>query len=145
MPLVEARVSIYRSSMGQEKATASAGTTEARTTTEVIHDHLLKRLAGQVGEDIEQNYAPDVVLLTGSGKYVGKDGARSASEELARLIGDAEFTYDRTVIDGQYAFLEWSATSPTEEVRDGADSYVVVDGRIVMQTVHYRPMPTDAR
>jgi hypothetical protein len=110
-----------------------------RTTTEVIHDHLLKRLAGDTETDIRENYADEVVLLTGSGEYRGRDGARAAADELARLVGDARYVYEQTVVSGDYAFLEWSAEGPGRVVCDGADSYAVHDGRIVMQSIHYTP------
>lgn len=112
-----------------------------RTTTEVIHDHLSKRLQGRVDDDVRENYAEDVVMLTGSGDYHGHDGVRMAAEELQRLVGEAEYTYDQTVINGEYGMLEWSARAEGTVVSDGADSFVVRDGRIVMQTVHYSPIP----
>lgn len=110
-----------------------------RTTTEVIHDHLMMRLSGEVAADIRENYAESVAVLTRSGEYRGLAGIEAAAEELSRLVGDATFTFDQTVISGEYAFLEWSAVDGHRKVSDGADSFVVHDGRIVMQTIHYTP------
>ncbi|WP_243229646.1 nuclear transport factor 2 family protein [Microbacterium sp. CIAB417] len=107
-----------------------------RTTTEVIHDHLMNRLAGDVEKDI-RNYHADVVELTGSGIYRGHDGVRSCAQELARLVGPAVFTYTHTLIDGDFAYLEWTAHNDEVHVGDGADSFVVRDGAIVLQTIHY--------
>lgn len=110
-----------------------------RTTTEVIHDHLMKRLGGDVEADIRENYADSVAVLTKSGVYLGLAGIEAAAEELSRLVGDATFTFEQTVISGEYAFLEWSASDGRRIVSDGADSFVVRDGRIVMQSIHYTP------
>lgn len=107
-----------------------------RTTTEVIHDHLSKRLGGDLEGDL-QNYDPRIVQLTGSGVYRGHEGVRACAAELDRLIGSGTFEYTQTVIEGDYAFLEWTADNEGSRVRDGADSFVVRDGMILMQSIHY--------
>jgi hypothetical protein len=37
--------------------------------------------------------------------------------------------------------LEWTVDSPAGSLRDGVDSYVVRNGRIQAQTLHYRLTP----
>ncbi len=110
-----------------------------RTTTEVLHDHLMRRLSADVSGDIEANYDADVVMLTGSGIYHGHEGVVKCSDELARLVGSGKFRYDETLVCEQFGYLEWSVDGESSDVADGADSFVVRDGRIVMQTVHYTP------
>jgi hypothetical protein len=109
-----------------------------RSTTEVLHDHLVKRLEGRVDDDIEANYADDVVLLGGSGDYRGRSGIRESADELARLLPDVGFEYEQTVLAGPYAYLEWAARRDGRLAALGADSFVIEQGRIVMQTVHFR-------
>lgn len=41
------------------------------------------------------------------------------------------------LVAGEMAFLEWTAASKKAIVEDGADSYLIRDGRIVAQTIHY--------
>lgn len=115
-----------------------------RTTTEAIHDHLVKRLADATDADIEENYSEDVILLTGSGEFRGHRGVPMAADELANLVGSGTFTYTQTLVSGDYAFLEWTADGENE-VCDGADSFAVKDGRIVMQTIHYSPRAVQPR
>lgn len=110
-----------------------------RTTTQVLHDHLMRRLSGDVAGDIEANYDPGVVMLTGSGIYHGHEGVADCADELARLVGKGTFRYDETLVCEQFGYLEWSAEGDAAHVVDGADSFVVRDGRIIMQTVHYTP------
>ena len=45
------------------------------------------------------------------------------------------------VAHGEVGYLEWTADGPTARVRDGADSFVIRDGRIVAQTIHYTVEP----
>ncbi|MDT0158758.1 nuclear transport factor 2 family protein [Microbacterium sp. ARD32] len=107
-----------------------------RTTTETIHDHLGARLSAGAEADLH-NYDADIVMLTGSGIYRGHDGVKACAAELDRLLGTAVFVYRETLIDGDYGFLEWTAEADGRRVLDGADSFVVRDGRIVLQTIHY--------
>lgn len=42
---------------------------------------------------------------------------------------------------GEVGFLEWTAEADGGRVDDGADSYVIRNGRIVAQTIHYTVTP----
>lgn len=109
-----------------------------RSATEVFHSHLINRLKGDTENDITTNYATDVLLLTGTGAYQGHDGVRQSATELSNNLGKGgDFRYNHTLVDGDYAFLEWTARSPGGDVCDGADSFVIQDGLIVFQSIHY--------
>jgi len=112
--------------------------TKVRTTTEIFEDHLAKRLAGDVEGDIRTNYSPDVVFLTGTGAFKGHEGVRASARELARYLpDDSSFEYRHTLVEGDYAFLEWTTRSKHGQVTDGADSFVIRDGKIIFQSIHY--------
>jgi hypothetical protein len=115
----------------------------ARTAKEVFEDHLEKRRAGKVEEDIAANFSPDVIILGRNGIQKGHEGVRYSAGELQRHLGDAEFSYVNQLVEGDYAFLEWQGVSDKRQVCDGADSFVIRDGKIVMQTVHYRAVDND--
>lgn len=109
-----------------------------RSTTEVFEDHLTKRLAGDVEGDITQNYAEDVVILTGTGAFHGNEGVCQSAAQLSQFIPEsAAYEYKHTLIVGEYAFLEWTAQSSKRAVCDGADGFVIKDGKIIYQTIHY--------
>jgi len=111
-----------------------------RTTTEVIEDHLVKRLKGQVEEDLADNFSKDIIILSSFGVFEGHDGVRKSADKLKRDIGDAQFAYNHTQIEGRYALLEWSAHKEEKKIVEGADSFVVEDGKIIMQTIHYHSL-----
>lgn len=52
----------------------------------------------------------------------------------SRRLAEAHLT---RLTSGDYAFLEWRGQSADIHVEDGADSFVIRDGRIVMQSIHY--------
>jgi hypothetical protein len=108
-----------------------------RTTKEVFEDHLQKRLAGDLEDDIRNNYAADVVMLTHRGVFRGAEGVRNCAAELARSLGGSDYRYDKKLIDGGFAYLVWRGFNGDKHVCDGADSYAIREGKIIMQTIHY--------
>jgi hypothetical protein len=108
-----------------------------RTTTEVLESHLANRLSGDLDKDLAENYAEDVILLTGTGALKGHKGVRQSSRELGEYTQGAKFTYNHTLVEGKYAFLEWTAAASDKAVFDGADSFVIENGKITFQSIHY--------
>jgi hypothetical protein len=45
------------------------------------------------------------------------------------------FEYTYRAVEGRVAFLEWAYEDANVSVKDGADSYLIEDGKIVDQTV----------
>lgn len=115
-----------------------------RTAQEVFDDHL--DLAGEhrFDEDIERNVAPNCVILERRGVFHGRDGARHLARLLAEELPDAPYTYTNRLVAGRVAFLEWTAEAAKTRVRDGADSFLIEDGWIVAQTIHYTVEPRHA-
>lgn len=108
-----------------------------RSPAEVFDDHL--RLAGEhrFEEDIERNVAPDCVILERRGVFHGRDGARHLARLLAGELPGAPYVYTNRLVEGRVAFLEWTSEAEHTRVWDGADSFVIENGWIVAQTIHY--------
>jgi SnoaL-like protein len=117
-----------------------------RSAQEVLDDHLniaqdwgededMERL---VEEDMRRNVAEDIVILTNRGTFHGHEGVMQLAVMLAEELPEHEsFQYTYTSVEGRMAFLEWAYEDATTRVRDGADSYLIEDGKIVAQTIHY--------
>ncbi|WP_298456805.1 nuclear transport factor 2 family protein [uncultured Cellulomonas sp.] len=109
-----------------------------RSTREVIDAHLQRRKAGDLEGDLEENYAPDVVVLTwGEGAQRGKDAIRRCADVLNTYLPEGDYTYHQVLVEDAYGMLQWTGRTKSTQVHDGADSYVVRGGRIVAQTIHY--------
>lgn len=108
-----------------------------RSAEEVLQNHLHESQSGSVEDDLKQNYAEDVVLLTGRGLYRGHDGMRELNRMLLDELPNARFEYRTQLVHGEMGFLEWTAEADGARVEDGADSYLIRSGRIVVQTIHY--------
>ena len=108
-----------------------------RSAEEVFADHLQLAAEHRFDEDIERNVAPDCVVLERRGVFRGRDGARRLARLLEEELPHAPYTYTNQLVEGRVAFLEWTADAAHTRVRDGADSFVIEDGWIVAQTIHY--------
>ena len=104
---------------------------------EVFDDHLERALRGDVEGDLERNYATDVVLLSAYGIHRGHEGARELADLLERQLPSARFEYTLRLAVRDVALLEWTAAADGAHVDDGVDTFVIRDGRITAQTIHY--------
>ena len=108
-----------------------------RSPEEVFEDHLRLRLEGNLAEDLRRNYAQDVVLLTVNSNARGHDAIRMSADRLNQQLPDAEFTIVAKQVNGPFALLIWSASSARFDAIEGADSFVIKDGKIILQSIHY--------
>ncbi len=112
--------------------------TARRSAADVLQDHLRLREAGELEEDLRRNYATDVVLLSARGVLRGHEGVRASAAFLYEAAAGHEYCYHLTVVDDRMAMLEWSAAGHDTRIVDGVDSYLIEDGLIKAQTIHYR-------
>lgn len=116
-----------------------------RTPRDVFEDHLRLAQEGRFDEDLQRNYATDVKILMGQGVYEGHEGTRRLAVQLEEELPSPEFTYTTRLVMDDVAFLEWTGKSPKtgHHVQDGADTFVIRDGKVVVQTIHYTLRPPD--
>lgn len=108
-----------------------------RTTRQVIEDHQRLRVENDLEADLQRNYAPDVVVLSYEGISRGHEGVRKLAWILHTYLPDAHYEYRHVVVSDGFALLEWSGEGPDRLIHDGADSYVIENGKIVAQSIHY--------
>jgi hypothetical protein len=109
----------------------------ARSPREVLEDHLALRKGSNLDDDIRRNYDPEVVLLSLTAARHGHRGVREMADELQRDCAGNDYEYDEVLVNDEVGMLVWSARCPEGTITDGTDSYVVRDGRIAVQTIHY--------
>lgn len=115
-----------------------------RSTREVLDDHLRLADAWDFETDLKRNFADEIVLLTGYGIFRGIDGVREKVRLLNEHLPGGRWTYRTIMAEGEMGFLEWSAVADNgARVEDGADSYLIRDGRIHAMTIHYTVLPPD--
>jgi hypothetical protein len=71
-------------------------------------------------------------------RFKSRDAVRNSAKALASQLPGARFQYPVKAVDGEHALLHWSAQSASANVDLGVDTFVICDGRIVLQTVFYQ-------
>ncbi|WMT92891.1 nuclear transport factor 2 family protein [Pelagibacterium sp. H642] len=110
---------------------------DERSTEVVFKDHVRLRLEGKLEDDLERNYSEHVVLLTVNSNAQGHDAIRTSATRLEEQLPQASFEIIEMQTNGPFALLIWSARSSGMDAVEGADSFVIENGKIVFQSIHY--------
>ena len=110
---------------------------ENRSPREVFEDHLALAQEGELEKDLERNYATDSVLLTNYGVFHGREGMKQAAELLEQQLPGGNYNYKLKLCHDELCFLHWTGKSEVSVIPDGADSYLIKDGKIKVQTIYY--------
>jgi len=108
-----------------------------RTPQEVLEDHLAQVVEGTVERDLARNHAEDVRLLTAEAVLCGHDGVRQCERALRDRVPEVRFAIVTKRLDGECAFIEWTAEGRGVRVLDGVETFIIQDGLIRTRTVHY--------
>lgn len=113
-----------------------------RTAREVLDDHLKLAMTWDFETDLGRNFSENVVLLTGYGIFRGIEGVKEKVQLLDEHLPGGQWLYTNIMAEGEMGFLEWTAVAENgARVEDGADSYLIRDGRIHAMTIHYTVLP----
>ena len=113
-----------------ERAGADVESTEV-----VVARHLRAFVAADV-EALMADYAPDAVLCLPDQTAKGHAALRAFWEQAVQLFpaGQTQFEVLRQEVHGDCVYLVWRASSPALDPSGGADTFVIRDGRIVLQS-----------
>ena len=124
------------------------GNLQAISTKEVLERHLKYFGDGDLA-GLLSDYVPETVVFT----PVGFGGAGGAAKGAAALrstffIVLAEFAKPGTrfdmrqkVIEGDYAYIVWEAETAQNVYELGSDTFIVKDGKIVLQSIAAKIVP----
>lgn len=103
--------------------------------TKDVLDHHLQSFAEGDLMGILSDYAPDAVLFTPDGPLRGADRIRPLFQSLIAEFGKpgARFHMRQQFVEGDYAYILWTANTSENVYELGTDTFVVRDSKIVAQ------------
>jgi ketosteroid isomerase-like protein len=112
------------------------------TTQEVLDHHLNAFGEGDL-EDILSDYAADAVLFTQNGTLKGVDAIKPLFEALFAEFSKPGVTFEMPTqaVEGEYAYIVWTAETPDNSYELGTDTFVVRNGQIVVQSLAAKITP----
>ncbi len=105
-------------------------------TERVLMHHLQAFGEGDV-EAIMEDYTDESVIITPDGPLNGSDEIRPLFEHFFDNVlppDSTSFDMQQQVIHGEVAYILWSAASDSHDVPLGTDTFVIRDGKILVQT-----------
>jgi ketosteroid isomerase-like protein len=104
--------------------------------TKSVIDHHLKCFGEGDLKGILSDYAPDAVLFTSDGPLRGASAIRPLFQAMVAEFGKpgAAFSMKQQFVEGDYAYILWTAETADNVYELGTDTFVVRDGKIVAQS-----------
>jgi len=111
--------------------------------TKDVLDHHLKCFGEGDLKGILSDYALGAVLFTPNGPLKGADAIRPLFQAMIAEFGKpgATFSMKQQSIEGDYAYILWTAETADNVYEMATDTFVVRDGKIVAQSFTAKIMP----
>jgi ketosteroid isomerase-like protein len=111
--------------------------------TKGVLDHHLKCFGEGDLDGILSDYAPGAVLFTPDGPLRGADAMRPLFQAMIAEYGKpgATFSMKQQFVEGDYAYILWTAENADNVYELGTDTFVVRDGKIVAQSYAAKVTP----
>lgn len=102
---------------------------------EVLTHHLEAFGAGDL-DGVMSDYSSDSTFYMPDGVLRGPEEIRPPFEKLLAdvLPPGCQFEMRKQVVEGDLAYIVWSASSATVDVPMGTDTFIIRDGKILSQT-----------
>ena len=112
------------------------------TTNDVLNRHL-GSFAERNIDGVLADYASDAVLFSPGGPLKGPDAIRPLFQDLVMEFAKpgSSFTLLSRSIDGDHAYIVWSAETADNSYEFATDTFVVRNGKIVAQSFAARIRP----
>jgi ketosteroid isomerase-like protein len=111
--------------------------------TKDVVDHHLKSFGEGDLNGILSDYAPGAVLFTPERPLRGIDAIRSLFQAMLSEFGKpgGAFSLKQQFVEGDYAYILWTAETADNVYELGTDTFVVREGKIVIQSFAGRIVP----
>lgn len=120
---------------------------QATASTESVVDRHLKCFFEGDLNGLLSDYAPEAVLFTRGGPLRGKDEIRPLFEAMIAEFAKpgAKFSLKQKIIEPGYAYILWTAETADNFYDLGTDTFVVKDGKIVVQSFTNKMISKDLK
>src|SRR5258708_25349990 len=115
---------------------------EMNSTQRVVENHIQRFREGDL-EGVLEDFSPKAVVFTPSGTLKGKTEIKTLFRNLLEEFGKpaASETVRTAIFEGDYAYLIWSGETVDNNYEFATDTFVVRNGKIVMQSFAAKVTP----
>jgi hypothetical protein len=132
--------------LDRTKITNTRRTKKMTSTKEVLERHLKSFGEGDL-KGVLSDYTPEAVMFTANGPLKGVDAIRPLFQALITEFGkpDATFNMKQQFIDGDHAYILWSAETVDNVYELATDTFVIRNGKIIAQSFTSKVTPKTAK
>jgi len=127
-------MSVYGLVLAALVSLAFAGTGYAQST-EQVWQHHIQAWEKQDLSEIAADYDTESVLTLNNRIFKGRDAISSVFLQLFRIFNAGANRIDTPVIIDRYVYITWHFTPTGHREFFGTDTFVIEDGKIVLQTI----------
>jgi ketosteroid isomerase-like protein len=111
--------------------------------TQAVVSHHLERFLARDMQGVVADYARDAVMIVPTGVLRGVQEITPLFEALIAEFSKAGATFDlqQQVIEGDVAYIRWLAETPDNTYELGTDTFLVLHGKIAVQTFAFKTTP----
>ena len=112
------------------------------STQRVVENHIQRFREGDL-EGVLEDFSSEAVVFTPSGTLKGKTEIKTLFQNLLEEFGKAgaSETVRTAIFEGDYAYLIWSGETVDNNYEFATDTFVVRNGKIVMQSFPAKVTP----
>jgi len=113
-----------------------------RTTKDVLDQHLRSFVENDL-DGVLADYSSETVFFIPGGPLRGPDAVKSFFQTLLSEFAKpgASFSMRQQFVEGEYAYILWSAETADNSYEAATDTFVVREGKIVAQSFNARITP----
>jgi hypothetical protein len=107
------------------------------TTTEEVLDHHFQAFLNNDVNEVMKDYTEESEIWTSEGIIRGLDDIASFFSYIFTALpkGGTRLGIKQKIVNGNRSFIVWNADSPLISIPTGGDTFLIEDGKIVLQTV----------
>ena len=104
--------------------------------TQQVVEHHIQSGNNRDLEAVMSDYADDAILIAPGGVlYKGKPEIQTSFEQLLAQDGGSIITADQKVFEAEVGYIVWTMNAGQPGAAHGSDTFIVHNGKIVVQTV----------
>lgn len=112
---------------------------------EKIVEHHLASADSRNVEEIVRDYADDAILISPDGVNKGKQAIHTAFQQMMAQQPFPALTTTRKVFEGNVGYITWTMNAGQPNAVSGTDTFIIRNGKIVVQTVAILTPPAPAK
>ncbi|MBF8269237.1 MAG: hypothetical protein HW386_946 [Gammaproteobacteria bacterium] len=122
-------------------AVTANGQTQQSPAERIVEHHMASGNSRNIDE-IMTDYADDAILIAPDGAvHKGKQAILASFQQLMTQDPSSIITPTRKIYEGDVGYIVWTINAGQPNVVNGSDTFIIRDGKIVVQTVTILPPP----